>query len=49
VRELPTGTAYTVSSYQGQVLLSFGAGDTVGLAGVSSASFNSAWVVFGPS
>ena len=44
---LPTGTTYTATSFQGQVLLDLGGGDTIGLAGVSLAGFTADWVVFG--
>jgi Ca2+-binding RTX toxin-like protein len=45
--QLVTGTTYTMVSYQGQVLIDLGGGDTIGLAGVASAGFTSDWVVFG--
>ncbi|HTK34427.1 MAG TPA: CHRD domain-containing protein [Caulobacteraceae bacterium] len=44
---LPTGTIFTATSYLGQVLLDLGGGDTIGLAGVSSASFTADFVTFG--
>ena len=43
---LPTGTSYTVSSFQGQVLITLSSGDTIGLAGVAFSSFSTDWVAF---
>jgi Ca2+-binding RTX toxin-like protein len=44
---LPVGTAYTVTSYLGQVVISLGNGDQIGLAGIPSASFTTDWIIFG--
>ena len=43
---LPTGTAYTVANYFGQVLITLSSGDTIGLAGVAYSSFSSDWISF---
>jgi Ca2+-binding RTX toxin-like protein len=40
--QLATGTTYTVTAYQGQVLLDLGGGDTIGLVGVSPTGFSAA-------
>ena len=42
---LSSDAGYTVSAYQGQVVIDLGGGDQLGLAGVSSASFSSSWIV----
>ena len=44
--QLPTGTTYTLNSYQGQALITLSSGENLGLVGVSPSSFTSAWVVF---
>jgi Ca2+-binding RTX toxin-like protein len=44
--DLPTGTAYTVTSVSGQVVLDLGGGDTIGLVGVPPSAFSASWVVF---
>jgi Ca2+-binding RTX toxin-like protein len=43
---LPAGTAYTVTSYQGQVVIALATGDHLGLAGVGAASFSPDWIAF---
>ena len=45
--QLAPGTAYSVTSVGGQVVIDLGGGDELGLAGVPAASFSSAWIVFG--
>jgi hypothetical protein len=42
--ELPVGTAYSITLYQGQVMIDLGNGARLGLAGVSTFSVD--WVVF---
>jgi serralysin len=44
--QLAPGTAYSVSSYQGQVVIDLGGGDMLALSGVASSSFSSSWIVF---
>ena len=44
--QLATGSVYSMSSYQGQVLITLSTGDSIGLAGVASSGFTSEWVVF---
>ncbi|MDB5445118.1 MAG: hypothetical protein JWQ97_435 [Phenylobacterium sp.] len=44
--QLAAGTAYTLTSYQGQALVTLSSGESIGLVGVSPASFTSDWVVF---
>ena len=43
---LPVGTTYTVTTFQGQVLIDLGHGDTLGLAGVSPSQLVGDWLVF---
>ena len=43
---LPAGTAYTLDTYQNQVIVDLGGGDTLGLAGVSPAQFSTDWIVY---
>ncbi|HTK33880.1 MAG TPA: NF038122 family metalloprotease [Caulobacteraceae bacterium] len=45
--QLAPGTTYTVTSFQGQVVIDLGGGDELGLAGVAAGSFNASWLVFG--
>ena len=45
VIQLDHGTAYTVTSLQGQAAILLTDGSELALAGISSASFNSAWVI----
>ena len=42
---LPLGTSVTLTTFQNQVVIGFGDGDTIGLAGVSMAQLGD-WVVF---
>jgi Ca2+-binding RTX toxin-like protein len=44
--QLASGTAYTVVDAQGSAAIDLGGGDQIQLSGVSTASFNSSWVVF---
>jgi Ca2+-binding RTX toxin-like protein len=44
--QLPTGTTYTLTSYQGQAMVTLSSGESLGLVGVAPSSFTSAWVVF---
>jgi Ca2+-binding RTX toxin-like protein len=44
---LPTGTAYTLANVNGEAAIDLGGGEQLTLTGVSAASFNAAWVVFG--
>ena len=43
---LAVGTAYTVGSVDGQVVIDLGNGDALGLAGVAAGSFDPGWIVF---
>jgi len=43
---LPTGTSYALATANGQVVIDLGNGDSLTLASVSPASFNSAWITF---
>ncbi len=43
---LPAGTAYTVTTYQGQAVVDLGHGDQIGLVGVSPSQMGD-WLVFG--
>ena len=44
---LAPGTAYTVTSISGQVVIDLGGGAELGLAGVTAGTFSSDWVIFG--
>ena len=45
--QLSPGTTYSVTSLSGQVAISLGNGDQIGLAGIADGSFSSGWIVFG--
>ena len=45
--QLATGQAYSVVNVSGQVYIQLTGGGAIGLAGVSFASFDSSWVMFG--
>jgi Ca2+-binding RTX toxin-like protein len=45
--QLSPGATYTVTSSSGQVMISLGGGDQIGLAGIADATFSSSWIVFG--
>ena len=45
--QLAPGTTYSVSAVSGQVMISLGGGDQIGLAGIADTSFSSSWIVFG--
>ena len=45
--QLSPGAAYSVISFSGQVMISLGNGDQIGLAGIADGSFSSDWIVFG--
>jgi Ca2+-binding RTX toxin-like protein len=44
---LAPGTAYTMVNHNGQVMISLGNGDVIGLAGVSTSGFSADWIIFG--
>ena len=44
---LPVGTHYTLTAYQGQVVVDLGNGDWIGLAGVAPTQFSADWILSG--